>query len=252
MSRIRSAVVLALAALVAVPALAEEAAPAKQDWSFSGIFGTYDRAALRRGFQVYHDVCSACHSLSRVRYRDLQEIGFSEDEAKALAAEKKVTDGPNDQGQMFERPARLADAIVPPFANEPLARLANNGALPPDLSLIVKARKGGADYVDAILNGFVDAPPDVKIPDGMLYNKAFPDPHAIAMPPPLADGVVTYADKTPATVPQLAHDVVTFLNWAAEPELEARKKMGLRVMIYLVLLTAMLYAVKRKVWSKLH
>src|SRR5208282_4959240 len=132
MGRIRSAVVLVITALIAVPALAEEAAPAAQDWSFSGIFGTYDRAALRRGFQVYHDVCSACHSLNRVRYRDLQEIGFSEDEAKALAAEKKVTDGPNDQGQMFERPARLADAIVPPFANEPLARLANNGALPPD------------------------------------------------------------------------------------------------------------------------
>ncbi|MFZ0693726.1 MAG: cytochrome c1 [Alphaproteobacteria bacterium] len=251
MGRIRSAVVLVITALIAVPALAEEAAPAAQDWSFSGIFGTYDRAALRRGFQVYHDVCSACHSLNRVRYRDLQEIGFSEDEAKALAAEKKVTDGPNDQGQMFERPARLADAIVPPFANEPLARLANNGALPPDLSLIVKARKGGADYVDAILIGFVDAPPDAKIPDGMFYNAAFPG-HAIAMPPPLVDGAVTYADKTPATVPQLAHDVVTFLNWAAEPELEARKKMGLRVMIYLVLLTAMLYAVKRKVWSKLH
>jgi cytochrome c1 len=242
----------ALAALVSAGSAvaAEESAP-PQEWSFSGIFGTYDRAALHRGFQVYKDVCSACHSMSLLYYRNLEQIGFSEDEVKGIAAERKVTDGPNDQGQMFERPARPTDRFVAPFPNEQAARLANNGALPPDLSVIVKARKGGPDYIYGVLTGFVDTPEGFKVPEGMFYNAAFPG-HAIAMPPPLADGAVTYADGTTATVPQMAHDVTTFLNWAAEPELEVRKKTGLRVMLYLVLLTAMLYAVKRKVWSKLH
>jgi len=227
------------------------AADGPPKWSFDGIFGSYDRAALKRGFQVYHDVCSACHSLNLVYYRNLQEIGFSQDEVKAIAGEKQVTDGPNDQGEMFQRPARPNDHFVPPFANEQLARLANNGALPPDLSVIVKAREGGPDYIYSIMTGFVDPPEGFKVPDGMFYNAAFPG-HAIAMPPPLSEGVVTYADQTPATVRQMSEDVVIFLNWAAEPELEARKKLGLQTMIFLVLLTAMLYAVKRKVWSGLH
>lgn len=227
------------------------AADGPPKWSFDGIFGSYDRAALKRGFQVYHDVCSACHSLNLVYYRNLQQIGFSQDEVKAIAGEKQVTDGPNDQGEMFQRPARPNDHFVPPFANEQLARLANNGALPPDLSVIVKAREGGPDYIYSIMTGFVDPPEGFKVPDGMFYNAAFPG-HAIAMPPPLSEGVVTYADQTPATVPQMSEDVVIFLNWAAEPELEARKKLGLQTMIFLVLLTAMLYAVKRKVWSGLH
>lgn len=227
------------------------AADGPPKWSFDGIFGSYDRAALKRGFQVYHDVCSACHSLNLVYYRNLQQIGFSQDEVKAIAGEKQVTDGPNDQGEMFQRPARPNDHFVPPFANEQLARLANNGALPPDLSVIVKAREGGPDYIYSIMTGFVDPPEGFKVPDGMFYNAAFPG-HAIAMPPPLSEGVVTYADQTPATVPQMSADVVIFLNWAAEPELEARKKLGLQTMIFLVLLTAMLYAVKRKVWSGLH
>ena len=244
-------ILLPILAVVLAGGAAAAEAPAPQDWSFSGIFGTYDRAALRRGFQVYNDVCSACHSMNLVYYRNLGEIGFTEDEIKSIAAKRQVTDGPNDQGEMFQRPARPSDHFVPPFANEELARLANNGALPPDLSVIVKARKGGPDYIYGILTGFVDAPEGFKVPDGMFYNAEFPG-HAIAMPPPLADGVVTYADKTIATVPQMAHDVTTFLNWAAEPELDARKKLGLRVMLFLVLLTAMLYAVKRKVWSKLH
>jgi len=238
-----------LAALFAAQAAAEEV-PAP-DWSFTGIFGTYDKAAARRGFEVYKNVCSACHSLNLVYYRNLQQIGYSEDEVKTIASERQVTDGPNDQGEMFQRPARPTDRFVPPFANDGLARLANNGALPPDLSVIVKARKGGADYIFDLLNGFVDLPEDFTVPDGMFYNAAFPG-YAIAMPPALSDGAVTYADQTPATVPQMAQDVTTFLNWAAEPELDARKKLGLRTMMFLVLLTAMLYAVKRKVWSKLH
>ena len=244
--------ILTLAVLGA--ALFARAAAAADDlprWSFDGVFGSYDRAAAKRGFQVYHDVCSACHSLNLVYYRNLQQIGFTEDEVKAFAAEKQVNDGPNDQGEMYQRPGRPSDHIVPPFANEQQARMANNGALPPDLSVITKARKGGPDYIYSVLTGFVDAPEGVKVPDGMFYNTAFPG-HAIAMPPPLVDGAVTFADGTNATVPQMAADVVTFLNWAAEPELEARKKLGVQVLIYLVLLTAMLYAVKRKVWSALH
>jgi len=244
--------ILTLAVLGA--ALFARAAAAADDlprWSFDGVFGSYDRAAAKRGFQVYHDVCSACHSLNLVYYRNLQQIGFTEDEVKAFAAEKQVNDGPNDQGEMYQRPGRPSDHIVPPFANEQQARMANNGALPPDLSVITKARKGGPDYIYSVLTGFVDAPEGVKVPDGMFYNTAFPG-HAIAMPPPLVDGAVTFADGTNATVPQMAADVVVFLNWAAEPELEARKKLGVQVLIFLVLLTAMLYAVKRKVWSALH
>jgi len=245
--------IIAVAALAAAlfASAAAAAAEGPPQWSFGGIFGSYDRAAAKRGFQVYHDVCSACHSLNLVYYRNLQQIGFTEDEVKASAAEKQVTDGPNDQGEMFQRPARPSDHVVPTFANEQQARLANNGALPPDLSVIVKARKGGPDYIYSMLTGFVDAPQGVKVPDGMFYNAAFPG-NAIAMPPPLADGAVTYADGTTATVPQMAADVVVFLNWAAEPELEARKKLGVQVLIFLVLLTAMLYAVKRKVWGALH
>lgn len=247
------AIRLACAGLIAALSVAGAATAAEgpPQWSFDGVFGSYDRAALKRGFQVYHDVCSACHSLNLVYYRNLGQIGFSEDEVKAIAAEKQVTDGPNDQGQMFQRPARTTDHFVPPFANEQLARLANNGTLPPDLSLIVKARKGGPDYVYSLLAGFVDAPQGFTVPEGMYYNAAFPG-HAIAMPPPLAEGVVTYADQTAATVPQMAADLVTFLNWAAEPELDARKKLGLQTMIFLVIFTAMLYAVKRKIWSGLH
>jgi len=250
MRAFRLVMLAALLAAVATHASAAEKPPAP-NWSFEGIFGTYDRAALRRGFTVYKDVCSACHSLELLYYRDLEKIGFSKDEVKTIAAEHQVTDGPNDKGEMYQRPARPTDHFVPPFANEVVARLANNGALPPDLSVIIKARKGGPDYVYALLNGFVDTPEGFQLPEGMFYNAAFPG-HAIAMPPPLVDGGVTYADKTPATVPQMAEDVTAFLNWAAEPELEARKKLGLRTMMFLVLLTAMLYAVKRKVWSKLH
>jgi ubiquinol-cytochrome c reductase cytochrome c1 subunit len=223
-----------------------------ESWSFYGIFGTFDRAAEQRGFQVYKDVCSNCHSLNLLAYRDLAEIGLTPDQVKAVAASVQVQDGPNDQGQMFERPGKPSDAFKAPFANEEAARVANNGALPPDLSLIVKARAGGPDYVYSILTDFVEKPPaDVQMAQGMYYDTAFPG-HQIAMPPPLSDGVVTYTDGTQATVPQMAHDVVTFLSWAANPELETRHRVGVKTIIFLVILTGLLYAVKRKVWADVH
>jgi ubiquinol-cytochrome c reductase cytochrome c1 subunit len=237
----------------ASPARASEGEPMleHQHWSFDGLFGTFDQAAAQRGFQVYKDVCSACHSLSLVAYRNLSDIGLSEDEIKAVAAQYNVTDGPNDAGDMYERPARPSDKFVAPFANANAARAANNGALPPDLSLIVKARKGGADYVYGILTGFVQPPAGVTVADGMYYNAVFPG-HQIAMPPPLSDGAVTFADGTEASVHQMAHDVTTFLAWAAEPELDARKHMGVKTILFLIVLTAMAYAVKRKVWAEVH
>lgn len=229
----------------------ESIALLSQPWSFDGLFGTFDRAAQQRGFQIYKEVCSNCHALSLLSYRNLTALGFNEDQVKTIAADYKVQDGPNDQGEMFERPARPSDHFVKPFPNEKAARAANNGAYPPDLSLITKARKGGPDYVYSILNGYGDPPPDTKVMDGMNYNKYFPG-HQIGMPPPLSAGAVTFADGTPASVPQMAHDVVTFLEWAAEPELESRKRIGLETILFLIVLTGMLYAVKRKVWAEIH
>ena len=246
------ACILGLAALTtAAHAASEGAQPAKQVWSFGGPLGTYDRAALQRGFQVYKEVCAACHSINQIYYRNLAALGFSEAEIKAIAAEYTVMDGPNDQGEMFERTARASDHLKAPFANEKAASAANNGATPPDLSLIVKARHGGPDYLYSLLTGYTTAPADQHVPDGMSYNEMFPG-HMIAMPPPLNDGQVTFADDTPSTVRQMARDVTTFLSWASEPEMEERKKMGLKVMAYLLLLTGVLIALKRKVWSKVH
>ena len=215
---------------------------------FQGIFGTYDRAALARGFQVYKEICSACHSMNLMHYRNLQDIGFSADQVKEIAASVQVTDGPNDAGDMFERPGRPSDTFKPPFANENAARAANNGALPPDLSLIVK---GGADYVDEILTGFGDPPADMKMAQGMYYNKYFPG-HQIAMPPPLSDGAVTYPDRTKATVDQMASDVSNFLAWASEPKLEERHFMGGKSVLFLIVLTVLLYGAKRKIWAAVH
>jgi len=239
-----------LGAGAAMAAEAEVSLP-NRDWSFEGIFGTYNRAELRRGYQVYSEVCSACHSLKFVRYRNLQEIGFTEDEVKAIAESATVIDGPGEDGEMFERPGRPSDAFVPPFPNDQAAMAANGGALPPDLSLMTKARKGGPDYVNAILLGYVDPPADVQIQPGLYYNAYFPG-HQIAMPPPLSDDQVTYEDGTPATVAQMAHDVTVFLNWAAEPELEVRKRTGVKTLLFLIVLTGMLYAAKRKIWAGVH
>jgi ubiquinol-cytochrome c reductase cytochrome c1 subunit len=223
-----------------------------QHWSFDGVFGTYDRAALQRGFQVYKEVCAACHHLQYVYFRDLTALGYTEDQVKGIAAAwpQQVTDGPNDTGQMFQRPARPSDRIPGPFPNDQAARAANNGALPPDLSLIAKAREGGADYIYAILTGFGEPPANMKIMPGMHYNAYFPG-HQIAMPPPLNPDQVTFGDKTPATVAQMAHDVASFLMWAAEPNLEERHRTGFKVMLFLLVTTGVFYAAKRKIWSRI-
>ncbi|HXY98365.1 MAG TPA: cytochrome c1 [Stellaceae bacterium] len=237
---------------LAAPAGAQEAAPLpRQSWSFDGPFGTYDRAAAQRGFQVYEAVCSHCHSMHLLHYRDLAGIGYNEDEIKAVAASKQVTDGPNDQGEMFQRPGRPADAFVAPFANEQAARAALNGALPPDLSLIIKARDGGASYVDALLQGYKEPPAGMKMAENMQYDEYFTG-RQIAMPPPLAGNDVQYADGTKPTLTQEAHDVATFLAWASEPTMEERKYTGAKVLIFLLVMTGVLYGAKRQIWADLH
>ncbi len=258
---------LALLALVAAPASAQEAVPVpSQSWSFGGPFGTFDRASLQRGFQVYEEVCSHCHSMNLLHYGDLGPngpgggIGYTEQEVAAIAAQHQVTDGPNGGGQRFQRPARPSDAFVPPFPNEKAARAALNGALPPDLSLIIKARAdsslvkditGGADYVDALLQGFKQPPKGFKMSPNMNYNIYFPGDQ-IAMPQPLNGNDVKFADGTHATLPQEAHDVATFLAWASEPMMEERKRTGIKVLIFLLALTAVLYAAKRQIWAEIH
>lgn len=242
-----------LASVAAMPASAATgtSAPPSLSWSFDGPFGTFDRGALQRGFQVYKEVCAACHSMRLLSYRNLREIGFSEAAVKAIAAEVQVTDGPNDDGEMFERPGVPSDRFKSPFPNDKAARVANNGSLPPDLSLIAKARKGGPDYLHAVVTGYDDPPSGFQLADGMNYNKYFPG-HQIAMAAPLSDDRVEYADGTKATVDQMARDVSEFLMWAAEPKLEDRKRLGLKVVLFLLVLTGLFYAAKRKVWSDLH
>ncbi len=222
------------------------------NFSFNGPFGTFDRAQVQRGFQVYKDVCSACHALHLVSYRNLREIGLSEAEVAAVAASVQIPDGPNDNGEMFERPGRASDRFRRPFANDAAARAANNGALPPDLSVITKARLGGAQYIHALLVGYSEPPQDVTVMEGMHYNQFFPG-HQIAMAPPLSqDGQLTFADGTNATVDQMARDVSAFLTWTAEPELETRRAMGVRVLLFLAILGGLTYAVKRKIWADVH
>ncbi|MSP51209.1 MAG: cytochrome c1 [Alphaproteobacteria bacterium] len=247
----------AIAALVVTTNAAAFAAgddvknPTAQGWSWDGIFGKFDRAQLQRGFQVYKEVCAACHELRYVSFRNLTEVGFSEAQSKAIAASYEVIDGPNDEGEMFKRPGRLADRIPAPFANEKAARAANNGAAPPNLSLITKARHDGSNYVFSLVSGYEKPPASMKVAEGMNYNPYFPG-HQIAMAPPLEDGKVQFADSTAATVKQMASDVTAFLTWAAEPGLEARKRLGFKVMIFLLVLTALFIAAKQKVWRDLH
>lgn len=243
---------LLLMGMVSAPALAagDVVAPPKIKWSFDGFTGTFDRPSLQRGFQVYKEVCAACHSMDYIAYRNLQDIGLSELEVKALAAQIMVEDGPNDEGEMFERAGLPSDYFKAPYPNEQAARAVNNGAFPPDLSLMAKARVGGADYLHALLMGYEDAPEGFELGKGMYYNKYFAG-HQIAMPKPLSDGMVTYADGTESTVDQMSRDVTEFLMWAAEPKLEARKQMGLKVMLFLAVFAGVMYGVKRKVWSDL-
>ena len=222
------------------------------DWSFNGPFGTYDKASLQRGFLIYKQVCSSCHAVKKLYYRDLAGLGYSDAQIKTIAAEYTVTDGPNDEGDMFDRPARPSDKIKQPFANDKAAAFANGGALPPDLSLITKARHGGANYVYGILTGYEDPPAGVTLVSGQHYNKV-KDGNIIAMAPPLSDGQIAYEDaNVPQTVDQYAKDISHFLTWAAEPEMEQRKQMGAKVVIFLAIFALVMYAAKRKVWEKIH
>jgi ubiquinol-cytochrome c reductase cytochrome c1 subunit len=245
---------LALAASLSLPAAGpalaagEAPTPPNAGFGFNHMFGTFDRGALQRGMQVYKEVCAACHAMRQLSYRNLTEIGLTEDQVREIASQFTVTDGPNDEGQMFERPARPSDRFRRPFANEQAARAANNGAYPPDLSVMVKARQNGANYLYALLTGYKDPPAGVAVMDGMNYNEWFPG-HQIAMPNVLNDGQVEYADGTSSSVSQMARDVTTFLAWAAEPELETRRRMGVQVLIFLAILGGLTYAVKRKVWA---
>ncbi len=243
---------LLFAAPVTALAQGHEAVSAPpQPWSFNGPFGTFDRASAQRGFQVYKEVCSNCHSMKEMYYRNLTGIGLSEEQVKAVAGAVEVPAGTDDSGNPVERPAVPSDHFRSPYANDKAARAANGGALPPDQSLIVKAREHGSDYVFSLLQGYKDAPPGVKVGDGQYYNEYFPGGQ-LAMPPPLHDEAVTYADGTKATVEQMSHDVVQFLTWTSNPELEQRKRMGVKVVLFLTLMTGLTYAVKKKVWKDVH
>lgn len=263
-------VCMALATGVALAA--ETEAPPRQKWSFAGPLGTYDQGQLQRGFKIYREVCQNCHSLKLVAFRTLAEAGgpgYSAAQAAAVAAEYKVKDGPNDQGEMFERAGRVGDYFPAPFPNDQAARAANGGALPPDLSVMAKARsyergfpwfvldmftqyqEAGPDYIAAIINGYEIPPQGFKLPPGAQYNKYFPG-HAIGMPKPLDPGQVEYTDGTPSTVEQYGRDVAAFLMWTAEPSLDARKRLGLQVMLFLIVFAGLLYFTKKRVWHDVH
>jgi len=253
----RLASIAALAALAFgaagafTPAFAEdEIRLPPQLWSFDGPFGTYDRASAQRGFQVYKEVCSSCHSMKEAYYRNLSGIGISEEQIKVIAA-SVIVPTLNDDGQPAERPGLPSDHFRSPFPNEKAARAANNGALPPDQSVIEKARDGGATYIFDLLTGYAEPPAGMKMSEGMNYNRYFPG-HQIAMAQPIHDGQVTYSDGTTATVEQMARDAATFLTFIANPEMEQRKRMGVKIVLFLALLTGVTYVVKRQVWADVH
>jgi ubiquinol-cytochrome c reductase cytochrome b/c1 subunit len=266
---------LGLAAAALQPALAADAqshespAPPRQKWSFSGPFGKFDRAQLQRGLKVYREVCAVCHGMKYVAFRNLVDLGYSEAQVKAIAAEYKIQDGPNDQGDMFEREGRPADYFPTPWPNENAARARYNG-VPPDFSVLAKARgyergfpwfifdiftqfqEHGVDYIHALLVGYKEKPPaGVTLPQGSFYNEYFPG-HAIAMPPPLSDKRIEYTDGSPTTVDQFSKDVTAFMMWAAEPHMVARKRLGFQVMIFLIVFAGLMYFTKKKVWSAVH
>jgi ubiquinol-cytochrome c reductase cytochrome c1 subunit len=224
----------------------------KTDWSFKGVFGTFDRASLQRGYQVYQEVCSGCHSVQHLSYRNLHEEGgpqFSKEEAKAIAAQFEITDGPNSEGEMFTRPGKLSDKFAKPYPNVEASTSANGGAYPPDMSVLVKARAGGADYIYSLLLGYEDAPAGFELDDGVYYNKFMPG-NKIKMSEPIYDELIEYSDGTKATKEQLAKDVTNFLVWASEPHLEAQHKTGFKTIIYLIILLTLVYLSKQKVWSR--
>ena len=231
---------------------AEAIDPIKIDWSFKGYTGKFDRASLQRGFQVYKEVCSSCHSMQYLSYRNLGEPGgpeFSEVEVKAIAASLEVTDGPDSQGEMFTRPGRPSDKFVSPYPNVQAATAANGGAYPPDMSVLVKARGGGVDYIYSLLQGYEDPPVGITLDDGVYYNK-FMYGNKIKMANQLSDGLVEYTDGTNATVEQMSKDVTTFLMWSAEPHLESRHQMGFKAIVYLIILTILVYFSMKRIWSR--
>ena len=241
----------ALAWISAAPAFAAGPGFAleKQDWTWQGIFGSYDKATLQRGLQVYREVCAACHGMKRIAFRNMAALGYNEAEIKTLAAEYFIVDGPDEEGEMFEREGKPSDRYPSPYPNPQAAMAANGGAYPPDLSLITKARVNGPDYLYNLLTRYLEeAPSDFELSEGKYYNEVFPG-HQISMAPPLYDDTVEYADGTSPTLSQHAYDVTNFLMWAASPELEQRKSLGVKVILFLIVLTAMLYALKRKIWA---
>ena len=244
--------------------------PREQSWTFAGPFGTFDRAQLQRGLKIYTENCAACHALSRVHFRNFEALGYSEDQIKALAAQYEVEDGPDEFGDMFFRPANIADAFPSPFPNEAAARASNNGAYPPDLSLIAKARapkrgfpqfvidpfinyaENGPDYIYSLLTGYKDDIPEgVDVAEGLWYNPYFAKGVALAMAPPLFDDMHEFDDGTPATISNMSKDIAAFLMWTAEPNLEERKQLGFRVMVFLLIFAALLYLSKKQVWSRI-
>ena len=251
--------------------------PPEHNWSFDGPFGTFDRAQLQRGYRVYREVCSACHAMSLLRFRNLSQPGgpeFTSAQITALAAEFKIPDGPNEQGDMFERPGRASDPFPKPFPNEQAARAANNGAYPYDLSVMAKARnyergfplflldiftqyqEGGPDYIKALLTGYTDPPKGTELQPGQNWN-TYKAGNIFAMPNMLNDGQLEYpkgADgkpQVPETAKQYAADVTAFLVWAAEPHMEQRKRIGFQVLMFLILFGGLLYFTKKRIWSRL-
>ena len=232
---------------------AEKVEYLKTDWSFKGLFGKFDRASLQRGYQVYTEVCSSCHSMKYLSYRNLTEKGgpeFTEDQAKAIAASFEVKDGPNADGEMFTRPGKLSDKFVMPYENVKAAQAVNGGAYPPDMSVLVKARGGGVDYIYSLLQGYEDPPLGVTLDEGVHYNK-FMYGNMIKMSNPLSDGIVEYSDGTNATIEQMSKDVTTFLMWTAEPHLETRHRMGFKAIVYLIILTTLVYFSMKRIWSRI-
>ena len=222
-----------------------------RDWSFSGPFGTFDKAAMQRGFQVYNEVCAGCHSMKLIAFRNFADLGYNEAEIKALAAQYEVQDGPNDDGEMFMRPAIPADRMPSPYANDNAARAGNNGALPPDLSLIAKARPNGPNYLYSLLSSYEDAPNDKEVPDGMYYNAAYPG-HLIAMPQPLYGDDVEYSDGAATSIEAVSADLTQFLMWAAEPKMEVRKRTGVAAVFFLSIFVIFSYLAKRRIWADVH
>ncbi|MFK7839677.1 MAG: cytochrome c1 [Bdellovibrionales bacterium] len=247
--------VLSIAAPNTSNAAGDAPKPPKQDWSFSGPLGTFDKASMQRGLKVYREVCAACHGLKRIYFRNLEAMGYSDAQIKNIAAEYTVIDGPDSDGEMFERAAKPSDRFPSPYPNKQAA-VAANGAYPPDLSLIKKARKNGDDYLYALLTGYTEPPAyylekNDPIPEGKYYNKYYPG-HVITMAAPLSDGQIAYEDGSAETVEQYSKDITYFLSWASEPEMEVRKRTGVQVLIFLFVFLGIMYGIKKKIWADVH